>query len=524
MISLGYHADALIITAGKSGGTSVDIVLVNSGGSDKIYQSLAEELVAKEPPVWVGLLAAYATQCGHEVCIIDADADGLTSKQVAAAVADISPALVAIVVYGHQPSASTQLMPASGCTASAIKESNPTQPIIMIGGHVAALPERTLREENVDCVSTGEGLVTLDKLTTHIKANTDWLTSPDLARVPGLMWLDHGHLLSTAEPPLVGDLDAMMPALPWELLPMSKYRAHNWQCFGGLSRQPYAAVYTSLGCPYKCTFCCIQAPFKNGELAAGMSASRNSYRLWSPKLVVDQLEHLAIVYGIRTVKFADEMFVLNRRHVEGICDEIIARGLDLNIWAYARVDTVKDGMVDKLRAAGFRWLAFGIESANESVRDGVDKGFGQDEMFATIAKVRAADINVIANYIFGLPNDDQQTMRQTLDLAKQLNAEFANFYSAMAYPGSPLFAQAQSEGWQLPVSWSGYSQHSVNSTPLPTAYLSSAEIIAFRDRAFSEYFSSDAYLDMIRAKFGEATVNEVKLMCQLKLERNAALS
>ena len=74
--------------------------------------------------------------------------------------------------------------------------------------------------------------------------------------------------------------------------------------------------------------------------------------------MVDELEHLVQRYGVRHVKFADEMFVLNPRHVREICDGITARGLDLNIWAYARVDTVRDDMLQSLKAAGFRWLAF----------------------------------------------------------------------------------------------------------------------------------------------------------------------
>ena len=64
---------------------------------------------------------------------------------------------------------------------------------------------------------------------------------------------------------------------------MDRYRAHNWHCFGGIDRQPYAALYTTLGCPYRCTFCCIQAPFKAGEQAAGFQPGANSYRYWSAR-------------------------------------------------------------------------------------------------------------------------------------------------------------------------------------------------------------------------------------------------
>ena len=72
-----------------------------------------------------------------------------------------------------------------------------------------------------------------------------------------------------------------------------------------------------------------------------MKATTNSYRFWNPRRVVDNLERLVRRYGVRHIKFADEMFVLNRRHIEEICDGIIEKNLDLNIWAYARVDTVK---------------------------------------------------------------------------------------------------------------------------------------------------------------------------------------
>ena len=68
------------------------------------------------------------------------------------------------------------------------------------------------------------------------------------------------------------------------------------------------------------------------------------------------------------------MFVLSEQHVLGICDRIIERGYDLNIWAYARIDTVKDRYLEKLKKAGFNWMALGIESGSKYVRDGVDKG------------------------------------------------------------------------------------------------------------------------------------------------------
>jgi len=493
----------------------VELVLVNPGGRAGIYQSLAASLTAVEPPVWAGLMASFVQRRGHEVQIVDANAEGLTPEETAARVAAMRPRLAAVVVYGHQPSASTQVMPAASAAATALKQAEPELPVLLLGGHAAALPARTLAEERADFVAAGEGLYTVVYVLEAL-ASAD----PDLGRVRGLWYRDAGRpRAASGVPPLLDDLDAQMPGVAFDLLPMERYRAHNWHCFGEASRAPYAAIYTTLGCPYKCSFCCIQAPFKSGEAEAGYRASINSYRFWSPTRVVDELTALVERHGVRHVKIADEMFVLNARHVNAICDGIAERGLDLNIWAYARVDTVKDSMIEKLARAGVRWLAFGIEAASERVRADVDKGFDDQLVHRTLERVRAAGIHVIGNYIFGLPEDDLASMQQTLDLALELNCEFANFYCAMAYPGSPLYERAQAEGWSLPSSWSGYSQHSVDSLPLPTRHLSAAEVLRFRDQAFHAYFASPRYLALAEAKFGAQTVREIRDMTSLRLER-----
>jgi radical SAM superfamily enzyme YgiQ (UPF0313 family) len=493
----------------------LDLVLVNPGSRMKLYQSLGTRLTAVENPVWAGLIAAFVRGKGYSVDIVDAEADDLAPEQTADRVAALNPRLVTVVVYGHQPSASTQNMTGASAIVSALKAQNPATKVLMLGGHVAALPERTLQEERCDYVTRDEGLYGVTDLLEALRATDD----PDLTEVRGLVYRTNGGTTSNPAAPLVRDLETEMPGIAWDLLPMSKYRAHNWHCFGNLQREPYAAIYTTLGCPYHCSFCCIQAPFKDGEKAMGLKDSVNSYRFWTPQRVVDELELLVTRYGVRNIKLADEMFVLHPRHVIGICDRILERGLDLNIWAYARVDTVRDDMLDKLKRAGFTWLAFGIEAANEGVLTDVDKRYSVGQVHETIGKVQAAGINIIGNYIFGLPEDTRDTMQETLDLAQDLNCEFANFYCAMAYPGSPLYQQALQRGWKLPQNWSGYSQHAVDTLPLPTKHLSAAEVLRFRDGAFHTYFTDTRYLEMVREKFGDETVAHIRQMTSHRLER-----
>ena len=317
------------------------------------------------------------------------------------------------------------------------------------------------------------------------------------------------------------DLDDQMPAQAWDLLPMARYRAHNWHCLDGRDRQPYAALYTTLGCPFHCSFCCIQAPFRERRAGRRTARDRQQLSLLEPgRASWRRSTCWSMRYGVRNIKIADEMFVLNRRHVLGICERLIRRNYDLNIWAYTRVDTIKDGMLDKLNAAGFTWLAFGIEAGSERVRADVDKQFDQEQVFEVVDQVRAAGINVIGNYIFGLPEDDADTMQATLDLALELNCEFANFYSAMAYPGSPLYDLAVRQGVPLPAAWTGYSQHSRDCLPLPTHYVTARDVLRFRDEAFRCYYTNPHYLEMIGRRFGPEVVSGIRRMTAVALERD----
>ncbi len=489
-----------------AGKKNVDVLFINPGSRSAVYQELGDTFSAIEPPSLAGLFATYIRNKGLSVAIVDAPAHNLSPQGVAGFVSEnYQPMLVAMVVYGFQPSASTQNMPSAGEACTALKELNPGCKIMMTGTHPAALPERTMREENIDYVCDREGPQTILQTTLALKS-----PSPKFSGIPSLWYRDNGRIVSNPQGELMDDLDREMPGVAWDLLPMEEYRAHNWHCFERIQeRSPYVSLHTSLGCPYKCSFCCINAPF-----------GKPSYRMWSPDTVIKEIDVLVNKYGVRNIKLVDEMFVLNRNHVLGICDRIIERGYDLNIWAYARVDTIKDEFLDKLRRAGFRWLALGIESGSKHVRDGAEKGrFGASQILEVVRKIQGAGINVIGNYIFGLPDDTHESMKETLDLAVEAKCEFANFYSAMAYPGSQLYRMAKEKGWELPDSWIGYSQHSYETKPLRTKVLSAAEVLRYRDEAFMRYFRNPGYLDLARKKFGEDVARHVEDMTRIKLKR-----
>lgn len=480
---------------------SLDLLLVNPPSRALVYQGLSR-FSAIEPPVWAGLIARYCLNRDFSVEILDAEAEGLDAADTAWAILSKQPRLVAFCIYGHQPSASTQCMPGAkavlGMMDAFVNDFGAKQvPVLAIGTHPSALPTETLKE-GFDYVVQGEGPITISRV----------LEGGSLSFVPGL-WRKMGW--SPPPPFNITDLDAELPNQAWELLDMKRYRAHNWHLWSGDPAGGYASVQTSLGCPFKCVFCCINAPFT-------VNGSAPRIRKWSPMNVATQIRILVEHYGIANIKIPDEMFCLDREHVKEICRWLIGFGLgdQLNMWAYARVDTVKDEeMLDLLRKAGFRWLGIGVESASPHVRDGVEKGrFGNEQILQAIRRVQRHGIYVAANYIFGLPDDTRESCAGTLALAKEINAEMANFYCAMAYPGSALHRMAREKGWRLPEDhggpgWIGYSQHAYETLPLRTEALSAEEVIDIRDDAWMNYFTDKWYLERTRSVFGEKVVLEI---------------
>lgn len=499
----------------------LDLLLINAPSRRAVYgRKIADELAAIEPPVWAGLIAAHCLRAGFSVELLDAEALDLDVEDTAIEIMACNPRLAAFCVYGQQPSASTQCLPGASAVAKIISEMDPVCriPTLALGTHPSALPGRTLREEPFTYVCQGEGPKTVVELLAILDNGPVPVSS-----FPRGLWCRNSQEAECygAPSPQISDLDVELPRQAWELLDMSKYRAHNWHLWTGDPLGGYASVQTSLGCPFRCVFCCINAPFGGAGI-----------RRWSPANVVEQISTLVNYYGITNIKIPDEMFVLDRRHVIEICERLISYGLGnlLNLWAYARVDTLADErMLELMRAAGFRWLGIGIESGSQHVREGSAKGrFTDDGIYLAVERVRRHGICVGANYIFGLPDDTAASMRTTLRLAKALRTEWANFYCAMAYPGSTLHSVAINKGWALPEDaggpgWLGYSQHAYETLPLPTATLTAADVLAFRDQAFLEYFSDDLYQQMILKQFGIGPYNEVLRMVAMGSPRRKLL-
>lgn len=509
----------------------LDVLLVIPGDNEEVYQGFRRQHHT-EPPAFARFIAAYLMRRGLGVDLIDAGIRELTDAERAAGLAvpelvarEIvarKPRVVWTAVYGYEPSVSTQTMPSARRIAQAVRALDPTIPIIFSGDHPASLPERTLREEPIDFVSSGEGPITAHELVQALKAGTGF------ERVRSLWWRRDGEIVRNAPAPLV-DLNAEPALAGWQIMNPQAYTSDIWPNYWQKEygeRRGYANPFSTMGCPFHCYFCNVQPTFRDGETAdPKRSLTRkdglpvNSYRLLDPRLFVEEVAYLVERHGVRNFKIPDPMFDLNKRHVIAIGRGLAERlGEDaITIWAYARFDTVDSEMLEAGRRGGIKHLCVAVEAGDPVLRGNLDKKFGDKEIFRVAKLFKQAGVEMACNFIFGVKGETRETMRRTYDLACALNTHFANFYCTKALPGSTLYPEAQALGYPLPEraggpGWIGYSQYGSDAEPYyPGAALTPFEIVRFRDWAHVAYYTRPEYLAMMRANplYGERAITMV---------------
>ena len=499
----------------------MDVLFIIPNSSKKIYQNLANNFSAIETPTWALLLASSMRRYNYSCEILDCDALRLNEEEAIEQINSSKCRLALFVLYGQQPNQGTFLMYGASRLAEKLRNNHPEIKIGFVGSHVSALPKEVLSNNFVDFVFINEGVYALrDLLKTNLKDH--------LENVDGIGFKDSDQNLILNKPSILvpnEKINTDLPGYAWDLLPkknktLDLYRAHYWHSFfSDKDRSPFAAIYSSLGCKFGCNFCMINILNRTSISDDAKSSDFKIMRHWDPMHFVDQLEILAN-FGVKTLRISDEMFFLNKKYYVPILQEIIKRGLKFNMWAYARIDTIREDQLELFKKAGINWLCPGIEAGNQVVRKDIEKGrFKETNIRAVIKMVNSYDINILGNYIFGLPEDNIERMNETLNLALELNTEHANFYPAQALPGSPLYFEAKKKNWDMPETFEEYAFFSYECKPLQTNYCSAAEVLEFRDKAWQKYFTNPSYLNKVKKKFGVENAKNINELSKIKLKR-----
>lgn len=363
-------------------------------------------------PLGLAYIAAVLRTNGIDVSIIDAYAKGLNIFQIVDEIIERKADIVGINCV-------TPAAPIVYRIADKIKSVDKEKFIVVGGPHVSVLPEEALNKASIDVVIRGEGETTVLELVQCLDG------SRDLSTVLGISFRKGNKVVHNWNRDFIGNLDSI-PRPAYDLLPLHLYKAPpHWAI-----DEPVFGIFATRGCPFHCSFCAAEVIGKKR-------------RLRGIDNVLDEIEYLSSEYKAKQIMFQDTCFPFERRHALELINGIIDRGFHKRIvWTTSsRVDLVDKELLDNMYQSGCRIINFGIESGVQSVLDNVHKGFTLEKVRKGVELTRKAGIKIFATFILGLPGDSHETCRKTIEFAKDLDVDFAQFFTAVPYPGTDLWRE-----------------------------------------------------------------------------------
>jgi anaerobic magnesium-protoporphyrin IX monomethyl ester cyclase len=385
-------------------------------------QEREEVLGTTKPPYTLALLASLLRARGQEVRLVDLTATRQTVDDLIARLdgESFKPTLILF------PSTTPTLV--ADVEAMAVLKARYNAPMFCFGPHASTTPAESMkRAPQVDGMFVGEpedGALELAALSSLDQIDT----------IPSLTYRRNGEVVPhRAHGSFTGFLSTPVPA--WDLLDVSKYTLP-------LEGRPYVIIETSRGCPYTCDFCV--APIHQGH----------KFRERSAASIVDEMAHVVRTSGVKFFYLWGDTVTLNVKSFSAICEEIIARQLDVQWFGNARADNLQDPkFVDRLKRSGCWMLALGIETESEETRKDMMKRLESEKIRIALKNMRASGIKSFGFFILGYPGEDAQALERTIDYAIGLDPDFANFYPAVPYPGTELYNKAKREGLLASEDW-----------------------------------------------------------------------
>jgi radical SAM superfamily enzyme YgiQ (UPF0313 family) len=442
------------------------------------------------PPLGLAYLAAALQAAGAEVRVLDLVVYPYSEALLAHVLEEFQPGLVGLTAV-------TMNVDRALALAGDVKRLAPEITTVMGGPHVTFSARETLETcSALDAVVLGEGEQTLVELCQTLESGKS------LDAVKGIAFRSEQGVRFAPRRSLIRDLDGLpMPAR--HLLPLGRYRALGMPI----------SMTTSRGCPHACIFCV-------GRRMVGARV-----RFHSPARVVDEMEQLARL-RFHQINLADDLFTADHRRCAAVCDEILRRGLQTPWTSFARVDTVSEDLLRRMKAAGCTAVSFGIESANTGILKTIRKGITLDQVVAAIDMCTRAGVTPCASFILGLPGETPDTLRETLDFGKRLGDEglIYGFHFLAPFPGTGVRERAAELGLRILTSdWSDYhANRAVAETATVSRRMLDEIAVEWEDR-FNRYLGDiKERMQQSRASAEEAhqVTNLERIVCVYDLMMN----
>src|SRR3989344_887462 len=425
------------------------------------------------PPLDIATLAAYLIENNFQVGILDPIIENMSLEDIISYVKEKDPKVIAF-------SSVTPTFQKSKFIAEKIREEFPNKLIIIGGHHISLFKENAVEKEtSFDLFAYGEGELTAVELMSFFKANNydqkKIMSNFDgLKKISGIMFKHNNNIIKTKPRELIPDLNTIpMPAR--HLLKMDRYIPLPIE----YKRLPAIHMMVSRGCPFSCTYCSTHGAFGY------------KVRFKSPERVIEEIKHVMEKYGARQISFWDDVLTINKEWLTKLCNLILEHKLNI-IWnCYAHPNTVNDELLKKMKEAGCFCIWYGIEAGDDLLLKVINKGTTIESIKKAVKLTKKNGIEVRGLFMVGLPKETPELAQKTINFAKELDLDYAQFSITTPHIGTPLYELAAQYG-TLEKNYDKYTQH--EAVFVPFGYKSKEQVEEMAKRAFREFYHRPSYI------------------------------
>lgn len=407
------------------------------------------------PPMGLAYIGAVLEESGHDVSIVDIDADGISEEDFKGLVRTSGIGMVGI----------TTLTPSfhKAVEIARLVKQNSSARTVLGGIHPTIMPESSLAPESVDFIIKGEGETTIVELVKCLEEGGY------LSDVDGIGYKAGGEAIINRDRELISDLDT----LPFPAMHLFKNTSYTYP---DALYAPTLPVITSRGCPGSCTYCNTKNIFTK------------RFRARTAKNVVDEFERLIKVSGVREIHIWDDNFTTLKKRVFEIRDDVLRRNLKVK-FAFPnglRIDFIDKEVLKALKDMGTYSIAVGIESGSQRILDVIRKGITIEKIRERFRMIKEVGLESWGFFMIGLPEETQSTIQETIKFAIELDPDIAKFHILKPFPGTEAFEQLSREGL---ITDRDFSLYGIHTKPVHRlSGLSEDDLLEWQNRAYRMFY------------------------------------
>jgi len=354
--------------------------------------------------------------------------------------------------------------------AKIIKDFDKGIKIVLGGPHPSALPGESLKNDFIDFVIIGEGEKTLSELIFSLEKKSNF------NKIPGLAYKDNGAIKFNPPRKLITNLDEI-PFPARHLFPFPQKYTSPGQYY-----KYFADILTSRGCPFSCTFCANKAVFGK------------NFRARSPENILEEIIFLNKNYGIKEIHISDDNFTLDKERAKKICELIVKNKLKIK-WACGNgihAGTIDEELVKYMKKSGCYRIGIGIESGNPMVLSRLGKQITLEQVEKVVNLFKKYKIITVGFFMFGNIGENEKTMNDTINFAKKLSLDYAQFFILIPFPGTPVFNYLKQGGYLLSEDWWDYRDF--NNPVFKTEALNKDLLLKMYSKSYKEFYLRPSYV------------------------------